>query len=230
MTQPEGARRWPEPSSRGWTSRFRTEVSTFDYSSVYAAGWERHWSGGVIGAVVAGAAILGAFLDQAFLRKLKRIERDSTYYIAPFLFTAFLGTVAIILLLVLLALTPSGLARLRALLAGATGLSTGWTLGSLIYDLDMLVQFLQLQDAAADVPDSGDEGNVRPMPRAHPDSWPQAHRCSLTVGHVDAATAAAFVSHLATETWKVGMVLRGVLTDNGPEFIGRNFTPAVEEL
>jgi MFS family permease len=126
--------------------------------------------GVVIGAVVAGAAILGAFLDQAFLRKLKRIERDSTYYIAPFLFTAFLGTVAIILLLVLLALTPSGLAWLRALLAGATGLSTGWTLGSLIYDLDMLVQFLQLQDAAADVPDSGDEGNVRPMPRAHPDS------------------------------------------------------------
>ena len=54
--------------------------------------------------------------------------------------------------------------------------------------------------------------------------------CSLTVGHVDAATAAAFVHHLATETWEVGMVLRGVLTDNGPEFIGRDFTRATEEL
>ena len=54
--------------------------------------------------------------------------------------------------------------------------------------------------------------------------------CSLTVGHLDAATAGAFVRHLATETWKVGMVLRGVLTDNGPEFIGRDFTRTVEEL
>src|SRR6266567_6778029 len=40
----------------------------------------------------------------------------------------------------------------------------------------------------------------------------------------------AFLRHLAKETWTVGMVLRGVLTDNGPEFIGRDFTRVVEEL
>jgi transposase InsO family protein len=54
--------------------------------------------------------------------------------------------------------------------------------------------------------------------------------CSLTVGHVDAATAAAFVHRLAKDTWKVGMVLRGVLSDNGPEFVGWDFARAVEEL
>ena len=54
--------------------------------------------------------------------------------------------------------------------------------------------------------------------------------CSLTTGHVDAATAASFVRHLATETWKVGIVLRGVLTDNGPEFIGKDFIRTVAEM
>src|SRR2546428_9559816 len=39
-----------------------------------------------------------------------------------------------------------------------------------------------------------------------------------------------FLRHLAKETWTVGMVLRGVLTDNGPEFIGRDFTRATGEL
>ena len=54
--------------------------------------------------------------------------------------------------------------------------------------------------------------------------------CSLMVGHVSAEAMAAFVSQLAKETWKVGIVLRGVLSDNGPEFIGRGFRRAIEEL
>jgi transposase InsO family protein len=54
--------------------------------------------------------------------------------------------------------------------------------------------------------------------------------CSLVVGHVSAAVTGAFVKHLAKETWKVGIVLRGVLSDNGPEFIGKDFRTAVEEL
>ncbi len=54
--------------------------------------------------------------------------------------------------------------------------------------------------------------------------------CSLVVGHVDSTVTGAFVHHLAKRTWEVGMVLRGVLTDNGPEFIGRGFRDAVAEL
>jgi Sigma-70 factor, region 1.2/Sigma-70 factor, region 1.1/Integrase core domain len=54
--------------------------------------------------------------------------------------------------------------------------------------------------------------------------------CSLMVGHVSAQATAAFVRHLAKDTWKVGMVLRGVLSDNGPEFVGWEFRRAIEEL
>lgn len=54
--------------------------------------------------------------------------------------------------------------------------------------------------------------------------------CSLVVGHVSSEAAAAFVRELAKETWKVGMVLTGVLTDNGPEFIGGAFRGALAEL
>src|SRR6266581_3311667 len=54
--------------------------------------------------------------------------------------------------------------------------------------------------------------------------------CSLMVGHVSSEAMAAYVKHLGTQTWKVGMVLRGVLSDNGPEFIGWEFRQAVQEL
>jgi transposase InsO family protein len=54
--------------------------------------------------------------------------------------------------------------------------------------------------------------------------------CSLVVGNATAAVMGTFLRHLATETWKVGIVLRGVLTDNGPEFVGRDFSRAVREL
>jgi transposase InsO family protein len=52
----------------------------------------------------------------------------------------------------------------------------------------------------------------------------------LVVGHVSAKVAAKFLRTLAKETWKAGIVLTGVLTDNGPEFIGKDFAAAVAEL
>jgi transposase InsO family protein len=54
--------------------------------------------------------------------------------------------------------------------------------------------------------------------------------CSLMVGHVSAKATGAFVKELAKETWKVGILLQGVLTDNGPEFIGQDFREALTEL
>ncbi len=51
----------------------------------------------------------------------------------------------------------------------------------------------------------------------------------LVVGHVSAKVAAKFLHKLARETWRAGFVLSGVLTDNGPEFIGRDFKAAVAE-
>ncbi len=125
--------------------------------------------GVIIGAVIAGAAILGAFLDQAFLRKLKRIKNgDPVRYFAPFFFTAFMGVLGILFLLVLMAMPDGTPAWIRATIAGFGGLTTGWTIGSLVYDLDVLVQFLRLQETAANVPDQVPEeaeGEVRRLPR-----------------------------------------------------------------
>lgn len=116
--------------------------------------------GVVIGAVIAATAILGAFLDQEFLRKLKSVGKDPAYYVAPFLFTAFLGVIGEILLLIVLPLS-SATTWLPATLVGAAGVAIGWALGSLIYDLDMLDQFLHLQSAAADGDDEVGDASVR---------------------------------------------------------------------
>src|SRR5215216_4374199 len=42
--------------------------------------------GVIIGAVIAGVAVLAAFMDQSFLRKLKAINREPVRYLAPFIF------------------------------------------------------------------------------------------------------------------------------------------------
>jgi len=52
----------------------------------------------------------------------------------------------------------------------------------------------------------------------------------LVVGHVSSRVAAMFLHQLAKETWQAGIVLSGVLTDNGPEFIGGDFRAAVRDL
>lgn len=108
--------------------------------------------GVVIGAVVAGVAVLAAFLDQAFLTKLKQINRQPIRYMRPFLFTASLGVVALILLLVLISLPASTPTWLVAVLGGLAGTATIWTLTSVLPCLDMLVQFVGLRFIAADAP------------------------------------------------------------------------------
>lgn len=107
----------------------------------------------VIGAVVAGVAVLAAFLDQSFLRKLRRIEREPVRYVAPFLFTAVLGIVASLLLLVLAALPVSSPTWLVGVVSGLGGLAVVWTLASVIRNLSVLVQFIGLRFEASDLPD-----------------------------------------------------------------------------
>ncbi len=128
--------------------------------------------GVVVGSVVAGVAVLGAFMDQSFLRKMRRIDADPVRSFAPFLFTAVIGVFAAIFLLVLGVLPVDNIDWIRAIVGGLAGLFTGWTLASLIYDLDVLVQFIRLQEDAAGVADSrpeenGDDGDhvVRRLPQ-----------------------------------------------------------------
>ena len=47
--------------------------------------------------------------------------------------------------------------------------------------------------------------------------------CQLIVGDKTAAVAATFLDHLKKALRKHGITLEGVLTDNGPEFIGKAF-------
>jgi transposase InsO family protein len=54
--------------------------------------------------------------------------------------------------------------------------------------------------------------------------------CQLIVGDKTATVAAAFLDHLKKALRKHGIGLEGILTDNGPEFIGKAFQTRVAEL
>jgi len=54
--------------------------------------------------------------------------------------------------------------------------------------------------------------------------------CQLIVGDKTATLAAAFLDHLKKALRKHGITLNGVLTDNGPEFVGRAFQDHVANL
>lgn len=107
----------------------------------------------IIGAVVAGVAVMAAFLDPAFLRKLRAINREPVRYVAPFLLTAFLGIAAALLLLVLGVLPPTTTPGVLVPLAGAAGFLTVWALCSIIPAMGVLIQFLGLQFDASNVAD-----------------------------------------------------------------------------
>lgn len=109
--------------------------------------------GVVLGAVLGGASIQAAFMDQEFLRKLKDIGKPPERYLAPFLFTATLAVFAMVLLLVLTLLPHDLHPSLAALAGGVTGLASLWAVLSLLPCLAMLVQFVRLKAVAADVPD-----------------------------------------------------------------------------
>ncbi|OIQ85134.1 hypothetical protein GALL_330280 [mine drainage metagenome] len=112
--------------------------------------------GVIIGAVIASVSIQVALFDQTFLRKLRAIGREPTRYMAPFLFTVVLGVVAMIGLIVLGSMTVTTPTAVLALVGGATGLFSVWTIVSPLPLLDSLVQFIQLKMDALDVPDDVD--------------------------------------------------------------------------
>jgi len=107
----------------------------------------------VIGAVLAGIAILASYMDQQFLRKLREIGREPVRYLRPFLFTALLGVSSSLLLLALAVLPNHVDAWVLASVGGLTGTAVWWTIASVIADLDVLVQFIGLQFDASNVPD-----------------------------------------------------------------------------
>jgi hypothetical protein len=109
--------------------------------------------GVIVGAVIAGISFQAAFMDQTFLRKLRAIEYEPVYFLAPFLFTAVLGVASMLLLIMLSAVSPKAPEPWIALVGTPTALLTAWTIASLIPGLATLVQFVGLKMDALDVPD-----------------------------------------------------------------------------
>jgi hypothetical protein len=119
--------------------------------------------GAILGSVIAGVAIQAAFFDDQFLRKMKDSGTDPISCMAPFLFTAALGVVSMLLLIVLTAVTTPAPGDGPAsscgvwILATACGFTSVWTIASLVPALDTMVQFVRLKMEATDVPDSRKE-------------------------------------------------------------------------
>jgi len=109
--------------------------------------------GVILGAVVAGAALIASFLNPIFLRKMRTIQRDPVRYLAPFLLTGVVGTVAALSAIVLSALPMSVPGGIRYVLAGVTGFTVFYALASTGPNLTSLVRFIRLQSDAAEVPD-----------------------------------------------------------------------------
>jgi hypothetical protein len=109
--------------------------------------------GVIVGAVIAGVAILTAFMDQAFLRKLAAIDRNPVRYLGPFLFTAVLGVFAMIFLIALSTMSSRSPGVLLAIFGLVAGFLTIWTIASLLPCLSMLVEFMGLKTDALGVPD-----------------------------------------------------------------------------
>jgi hypothetical protein len=109
--------------------------------------------GVVIGAVIAGTALVASFMNPSFLRKMRAISVDPVKYLAPFLLTGVVGTAAAIAAIVLSALPSGAPSGLRYVLAGLTGFSVFYALASTAPNLTTLVRFIRLQSDAAEVSD-----------------------------------------------------------------------------
>lgn len=110
-------------------------------------------AGAVIGLVLATTAIVVAFLNAPFLRKMGLIGEDPADFLAPYFFTGVLATVAA---LGLVALAASGERDAPAWLATAgavTGLTFCWAVASTVPNLTNLLRFIRVQQTAAEIED-----------------------------------------------------------------------------
>lgn len=124
--------------------------------------------GVVIGAVIAGMAVVAAFMDGIFLRKLHKIGKGARRYVTPFAITAALGVLAALILLVARVTVAMGPEWLRVGSAGFAGLFGVWTIASVLPLLSLAIDFVDLKNDASKVPDDViQDDNVHPIqPRA----------------------------------------------------------------
>jgi cytochrome bd-type quinol oxidase subunit 2 len=109
--------------------------------------------GVVIGAVIAGMAVVASFMDTTFLRKIHLINERAKRYVAPFAATAAIGVCAGLSLIVFVALPESAPHWFFRTMAGISGFFTFWTIASVWPLLSLALDFVELKSDAAKVPD-----------------------------------------------------------------------------
>jgi MFS family permease len=113
----------------------------------------------VIGTAIAGVAVQAALMSDAFLRRLRQIHREPTYYLRHWVLTVTLGVVGAFATGVLAGIPVTAPAWVPRAASGAACGFTAWTLGSLISAVVSLNGFVLLRGDAAqvdDVPSIGD--------------------------------------------------------------------------
>lgn len=106
----------------------------------------------VVAAVISGATVLAAFMDQPFLRKLAAIGKRPGYFLAPLVFTALIGIAAAFSLLVWMAILDGPTVGV-VLAGGFSGFFACWALASLIPDLVIIAELAEIKATAAGIPD-----------------------------------------------------------------------------
>lgn len=109
--------------------------------------------GVVVGAIVAGTAVVAAFLNPVFLRKMRAIGEDPVAFLAPFIVSGVVGTTAALFAITLSALPPHTPSWLLNLIATITGFTVFYAIASMGPNLTTLIRLIRVQSDAAEVPD-----------------------------------------------------------------------------
>jgi hypothetical protein len=113
----------------------------------------------VIGTAIAGVAVQAALMSDDFLRRVRQIGREPTYYLRHWVFTVTLGIVAALATGVLAGLSDTSPVWLRPFVCGVACGFAGWMLGSLVSAVASLKGFVLLRADAAELGDMPSIGN-----------------------------------------------------------------------
>jgi hypothetical protein len=107
----------------------------------------------VIGTAIAGVAIQAALMSDAFLRRVRQIGREPTYYLRHWILTVTLGVLGALATGLLAGLPATAPTWVRLLAAGLACGFAGWVLGSLVSAVISLKGFVLLRADAAEADD-----------------------------------------------------------------------------
>jgi hypothetical protein len=128
-------------------------AANWPHAAISTAPWAAGIVTAIIGTVIAGLTVQIALLDQPFLRKLRAINVNPVKLLVPLMWTAALGVVSLLPLLVLANLSETAGRGWLCPFGIAAGFLSFWCVASILNDLDTLVQTIGLKMDALDVSD-----------------------------------------------------------------------------